>query len=266
MRISTIATLVPAATACFQHADLEKRDSGGVSAWNYLQPGNWASLNESYDLCMTGTQQTPINLRTKEGFAKTHKPNFNNVKGSWDGKLYNWGYGPAFKLDAFANLDVGKLPSITFDGETVYIAQWHTHAPSEHTVNGEVTRAEMHFVTVNETGNFRAVFGMRIDTNSTGNPKSAFFAQLPSIPAHTDIATATPLKMDLLQALNEVDFANRYWSYQGSLTVPPCTQGLRWFVAGNVLRVSRDQMRSLLRSGAWSARPIQERWDHKVNV
>ncbi|KAF4554696.1 Hypothetical protein D9617_4g004510 [Elsinoe fawcettii] len=267
MRLSTIATFVPVVSGCFQHMDLHKRDANIPTNWNFLQPLNWGILSPDYDLCMTGTQQTPINLRTGEGFAKTHKPNFNNVKGTFDGQLSNWGgYGPAFTLDAFTNKEYTKLPSITFDDETVYIAQWHTHAPAEHTVNGEYTRAEMHFVTVTSAGSYRAVFGMRVDVNTTGNTKSNFFAQLPSFPDRNATSTNTPLKMDLLRAINEVGFANSYWTYQGSLTTPPCSEGLRWFLASNVLRVNNAQMRALLRSGSFSSRPIQPRWNHKVNV
>lgn len=74
------------------------------------------------------------------------------------------------------------------------------------------------------------------------------------------------MAIDPLQAIREVaDFSN-FWTYQGSLTSPPCKEGIRWFVARNILFTSVKQMQDLLGASTFSARAEQEVWLHQVNV
>jgi len=72
--------------------------------------------------------------------------------------------------------------------------------------------------------------------------------------------------MDVAQALREVNMFNEFWTYRGSLTSPPCTEGIRFFVARNVLFTSVDQMREVLRVSTYSARAEQEVWMHQINA
>lgn len=62
------------------------------------------------------------------------------------------------------------------------------------------------------------------------------------------------------------DRFNDFWTYRGSLTSPPCTEGLRWFVARNIMFVSDRQMQDMLRVSTFSARAEQEVWNHEINV
>ena len=63
----------------------------------------------------------------------------------------------------------------------------------------------------------------------------------------------------------ELQFAN-IMTDRGSLTSPPCTEGLRWFVARNIMFVSDEQMQAILRVSTYSARSEQEVWRHDINV
>lgn len=63
----------------------------------------------------------------------------------------------------------------------------------------------------------------------------------------------------------EMQFAN-IMADRGSLTSPPCTEGLRWFVARNIMFVSDEQMQAILRVSTYSARAEQEVWRHDINV
>jgi carbonic anhydrase len=74
------------------------------------------------------------------------------------------------------------------------------------------------------------------------------------------------MEIDMLQALKEVNMFNEFWTYEGSLTSPPCTEGIRWWVARNVLFVGVEQMQRILGVSTYSARVEQEVWMHGINV
>lgn len=88
---------------------------------------------------------------------------------------------------------------MTFDNETVWLKGWHVHAPADHSVQGDRSKAELHLVHTDAEGDEKAVVAMRIDP---GNAESAFFAQFPAVPGFDDEA-AHLMQMDGLMALKE---------------------------------------------------------------
>lgn len=174
----------------------------------------------------------------------------------------NWGYGPAFTVTHEKGV-YDKNPSFTFDNETVYLVGWHIHAPADHTVEGYRARAELHLVHVDAKGRERAVLAIRL---SPGNRDSQFLTQLPPIIGFNQTDVTVPLKLNVRQALVSASMFNEFWTYEGSLTSPPCTEGIRWFVARQVLFTGVKQMRDILAGSTYSAREEQRVWQHKINV
>lgn len=201
-----------------------------------------------------------------QGLSLNHVPHFNYQNANVTGQLYNWGYGPAFTLSHPAN-DWTTLPSFTFDdgdgNETVYLSGWHIHSPADHTVQGDRSKAELHFVHVNATGSPRSVLAFRLDP---GSAPSAFISQLPELMSFRDTHTRVNASIDPTLALDEVNRFSEFWTYQGSLTSPPCTEGLRWYVARNILFLSVEQMQAILGVSIYSARAEQEVWLHQINA
>lgn len=113
------------------------------------------------------------------------------------------------------------------------------------------------------TGRIRGVIAIRIDP---GNADSRFFGQLPPIPRFNDTQTQIPIGINPSAALDEVNHLNEFWTYQGSLTSPPCQEGVRWWVARNILFTSNLQMQNILRASTYSARAEQEVWRHQINA
>ena len=188
----------------------------------------------AYELCQTGTQQSPIPLRLDQGLSLGHAITF-DYGSAINGSYYKWGYGPAFELEQEAGCTVGSaasncsitegLPSITFEdngrNETAYLVSWHIHSPADHSVQQDRSKAEMHFVHVDASGHERAVVAMRIDPGLQS--KSAFFSQFEgSYPNFNDTVTQIVDEIDLTLALSEVLHFNEFWTYRGSLTSPPC--------------------------------------------
>ncbi|KAG4028688.1 hypothetical protein MFRU_020g01270 [Monilinia fructicola] len=268
VRLIVAATLLSAVMACPDHdlseGSLMKR-AGGTD-WSYDTSYDWGKISDDYTLCQTGAQQSPVHLNTADGLAKTHKPTF-NYPDSISGSLYNWGYGPAFVP---AGTDLTRNPSMTFDGETVYLKGLHIHSPSEHSINGDRAKSELHLVHAKADGEERAVVGILIDpvAYESNAPNSTFFEslQLSKVPSFKDTTTRISSTLNIKQALTEVKSLDTYWTYEGSLTTPPCTQGLRWFVSNPKLLVGTAQMQELLKVSSFSARVEQEVWGQKVNV
>jgi carbonic anhydrase len=248
--------------ACPEEAfNLHKR-AGGSQDWNYESTYNWGSLNTSYATCQTGTTQSPIPLSLTQGLSSRHIPSFSSAYSSVPGALYNWGYGPAFTVGS-GNIE--SAPSMTFDNETVYLKGWHIHAPADHTVQGDRAKAELHLVHIDAAGRERAVVAIRIDP---GNGDSKFFSQITNssspMPSFTS-TTQIPITLNLMQALSEVNMFADFWTYRGSLTSPPCTEGMRWWVARNTLFVGNGQMQAILGVSTFSSRVEQEVWLHGIN-
>ena len=105
--------------------------------------------------------------------------------------------------------------------------QTHWHSPSEHSVNGKLYDLEMHIVHLYEDGSLGAVLGIFFDREAGGNYDNDFIESV-------DWADATPggteiTYVNMRTFLRSLDL-DHYWSYDGSLTTPPCTEGIKWSV------------------------------------
>ncbi|KAK6526046.1 hypothetical protein TWF281_011086 [Arthrobotrys megalospora] len=247
---------------------LRKRaEPGGNVTWAYEASYDWGRLSDSFELCQIGTQQSPIPLSLTQGLSLNHRPYF-HYSDTYQASLHNWGYGPAVTL-SHPKDDFSQLPHFVFEeetgtNETVYLTGWHIHAPADHSVAGDRSKAELHFVHVTATGKPHAVIAFRIDP---GNTISPFFSHLPPLIRFKDTETRVPMdNFNPVLALAEVNFLNEFWTYKGSLTSPPCSEGIRWFVARNVLFVGVKQMQEILFNSIYSARQEQEVWLHQINV
>jgi len=261
-------------------------------------------LSPDFELCQVGTQQAPIPLNLQQGLSTAHIPIL-NYTGEVSGSYYNWGYGPAFELakarctegstavDCPVNFDA---PNFTFDdngiNETVYLVSWHVHTPADHSVQNDRSKAELHLVHVDRNGSERAVLAIRVDPGILSY--SNFFGQAPFLSSNataTDMAEAEAQQnststlspgarfpnynnLDVRMngtstpaaALQEAGDFREMWTYRGSLTSPPCREGIRFFIARNILFVSNPQMQDILRVSTYSARAEQEVWMHEINV
>ncbi|QSZ37668.1 hypothetical protein DSL72_008767 [Monilinia vaccinii-corymbosi] len=270
LRSIVAVTLFSAVMACPQHADSPEdhmKRSEVASDWVYDTSYNWGKISETYDLCQIGTQQSPIGLITATGLATgVHKPTFSYPR-ALKGQLYNWGYGPAFIP---TSVNITSNPSMTYDGQTLYLKGWHIHAPSDHLIDQVRSKAEIHLVHASADGKEKAVVGIMLDALTHGSKvaNSSFFdsVQLFKTPSVRDKSTMVPSKIDIKRLITEAGSVSKYWTYEGSLTSPPCRQGIRWFVAGSKVLLGADQMMDLLRVSAYSARSEQQVWEQNINV
>ncbi len=212
--------------------------------WRYggsTNPTNWDELKPEYKTCGTGNRQSPINIQTSD-IARRASGNLNFNYGMSDLEVVNNGH------TVKVNYDSGS--SITLDGETYELKQFHFHSPSEHWVNGEAAAMELHFVHQNEAGEI-AVVGVLL-TSGSKNPQ---IAQVWSnLPGEGETKTSKT-RVDASKFLPE----NRsYYRYSGSLTTPPCREGVKWVLFKNPIEASPEQIEAFTNLYPANARPIQE--------
>ena len=200
---------------------------------DYTQNGaNWG---ETVPLCASGVEQSPIDL-SEEGASRSSSMELN-------------GYGYRdFTLPAEgAELErsVDKVYSPVADGEfhlnfadgtkSIFkVLQFHFHAPSEHAVDGKLFDLEVHFVHLYaETNGLGGVIGVFFD-RTAGNYDNDFLTKFWEDGENVDVNVAS--------FLSNVDFSE-YWNYPGSLTTPPCTEGVKWTVIKDVQPISDEQLK-----------------------
>lgn len=208
--------------------------------------------------------QSPIPLLLTQGMSLNHVPTF-SFQQNITGYIFNWGYGPAFTVNHTAAGGITKAPSFKFDNTTAYLKGWHIHAPADHSVQGQRSKAELHLVMADANAKEVAVLAIRIDPGNV-NIFSTFLGQFASNTPSFDDATTIPATMNVASALAEAGNFGEFWTYKGSLTSPPCTEGIRFFVARNVLFASVEQMQQILAVSTFSARVEQQVWQHQINV
>lgn len=219
---------------------------GAVTAedtrWSYKGeegPEHWGELEDGFKLCETGWNQSPIDLVAdltadlpELVFDYTHP-----------GRIEEVNTGHAIQ----ENVIPGNFLLIRDD--RFELKQFHFHSPSEHLVNGEVFPMEIHLVHQNEEGEY-VVLGVLFEEGERNEQMD----QLPSFRrARGEDPYEFPMDFNTL-----VPNRQDYFLYNGSLTTPPCTEGVHWIVLKQPLIASPEQIQhyhDLL--GFDNNRPIQ---------
>lgn len=211
--------------------------------WAYdgkLGPQNWAKLSPEFAACGSGKFQSPIDI--KEGIRLSLEPITFNYKPSQLRILDN---------GHTVQVNYGMGSSITVGGEKYSLVQFHFHKPSEERIEGKSFDMVVHLVHKNLTGNLAVVAVML--RNGAPNPlMQTLWTHLPLMQGKE--ATPKDVKIDVTQFLPT---DRSYYTYLGSLTTPPCSEGVLWLVMKNPMQVSRSQIAAFGRLYEVNARPVQ---------
>jgi carbonic anhydrase len=209
----------PAAKAHFSYANPEG-------------PDHWGDLDPAFATCKSGTKQSPVNLpsvlRTDSSLAITRP-----MSGPIPLVVVNNGHAIQVKNTAAA--------SVTIDNVKYDLAQFHFHSPSEHTIGGKSFDMEMHLVHKSADGKL-AVIALLFTKGAENQILKPLWASMPSA-ASEDPTTVDNVSIDVARLYpNEMKFEH----YEGSLTTPPCTESVSWFVleppAHGGLEMSAEQI------------------------
>jgi len=209
-----------AASSCF---------ASNHPTWSYSGeqgPENWAKLSTDYGAC-AGHNQSPVNLT---GFidADLQPITFNYQSAGHE--ILNNGHTVQINYD--------KGSSIVVDGKTFNLIQFHFHAPSENQINGKSFPLEAHLVHADKDGNLAVVAVMF----EQGIDSSELSKAWRSMPQHAGDRKhlAAPINVEGFLPNNR-----DYYRFNGSLTTPPCTEGVRWLVMKQPLTASARQIEAL---------------------
>jgi len=214
--------------------------------WTYkgeTGPANWGDLKDDYAACGRGSQQSPIDIRSDAAISA----DLGAIK-------FNYKSTPLKVVNNGHTIQVNYAPgsSITVAGKTYQLLQFHFHTPSEHTVDGKAAPMELHFVHRNDAGEL-AVVGVMTEGGQTHEALQPLWDHLPhEINKETTVAG---LQVDAAAFLPPK--SRNYYHYMGSLTTPPCSEIVSWFVLKEPLVVSETQVARFIDTIGANARPVQ---------
>ena len=202
-------------------------------------PDHWGELAEEFDMCSRGKNQSPIDL-VADIDAELPELFFDYTR---PGNLVEINTGHAIQ----ENVNPGNY--LVWRDQRYELKQFHFHGPSEHLVDGEALPMEVHFVHQSESGDY-AVVGLLFREG----PFNELLNELPSFKAaRGEDPFANPIDYNEL-----IEERAEYFLYNGSLTTPPCTEGVKWIVLKRPVIASPEQIQhyhDLL--GFDNNRPIQ---------
>ncbi|KJR43475.1 carbonate dehydratase [Candidatus Magnetoovum chiemensis] len=231
------------------YAGSDKGHGSHTSHWTYegnTGPQNWGSLSGEFKLCAIGKSQSPIDIKDM---------NNSNMPEHLSKITFSYKAVPMNIVNNGHTIQVNYAPgsSITIDDHKYELVQFHFHSPSEHTVDTTAFPMEAHLVHKDAEGKL-AVVGIFL---KEGKKENAFLKNIwDNMPMKADEKKLDNAKMlnvkDLLPAQTE-----RYY-YTGSLTTPPCSEGVSWNVLKEPMEISKEQIAKYVSvMGANTARPVQ---------
>jgi len=213
--------------------------------WTYegeAGPEHWAELSPKYEKCGTGTRQTPIDLASGDA-----------VPMGLEDVEFQYGATEATVLNNGHTIQV-NVPegnAIVLDGVSYGLVQFHFHTPSEHTIDGASYPLELHLVHKDESGNL-AVVGVMLEKGE----KNPVLAQVwgKSLPKSEgkEVALKSPLDLNALLPSDRAAYR-----YLGSLTTPPCSEGVKWIVMKSSVTMTTKQIAAFKKLFPMNARPLQ---------
>lgn len=196
------------------------------SHWGYEgpeAPHNWGKLSPDYALCDSGKNQSPVDIKGSIVSAKTP---LKNAYHSGTQSIENNGHTIQINVKDYGHIEL--------DGEAFDLRQFHFHAPSENQINDKSYPFEAHFVHTNAQNELLVLSVMFLEGNENTELNKAW-ANIPEKEGIVALNTGLDINKLLPNHL-------QYYRFSGSLTTPPCTEGVRWVVLKEPMSVSKAQI------------------------
>jgi carbonic anhydrase len=217
--------------------------------WQYDETEKWGSLNPAYTLCSEGKNQSPVNIdtnKTANGPTQGIKFNYGLIV---PGNIINTGK----LIQVSINSKVDKPANIKVDGTEFVLKRLDIHIPSEHTIDEKHYPMEIQFIHESKQGKRANVSLLAVP----GRPDRTLRKLIQYLPLKAGEAKPLPANA-LRNSEMKRKFAN-YYRYSGSLTTPPCTEGVHWFIMKQPLTFSKQQYEAFKAAiGQDNNRPVQD--------
>ena len=213
---------------------------------------NWGKLDPAYKTCSQGHEQSPIDIRGAH-LNRALQPIEFHYKAS-PVTLENTGNTVRIYPEPGSYIVAG---GVRYD-----LVQFHFHHPGEEAVKGKLTDMDIHLVHKSADGK-QAVIAIRLSEDIATPPNavlSALWPHLPKTPGASEKIT------DFVNPGGLLPQDRGYWTYMGSLTAPPCTEGVRWFVFKQQVEISRDQLKAFGAIYKVNSRTIHDTHGRKIEA
>ncbi|MBF0621205.1 MAG: carbonic anhydrase family protein [Magnetococcales bacterium] len=252
--------ILSSSTFLSANATAKSAGHGGSNAhWGYTGaegPNNWGHLG--YPLCAEGKNQSPVDI-TASANTNLDKIEFHYASSAVNST--NNGHTVQFNYDAGSAITVG--------GKKYALLQFHFHAPSENKINGKPYPMEMHLVHKSDDGRL-AVVGVFFQEEKSDHKKSAdSHDETGNVSLNTVFGAfsgKTGLELQANVKINAKDLLphdSTYLHFMGSLTTPPCSEGVSWFVMKDPVEITTQQLARFQAIYSNNARPAQA-WNRRV--
>ena len=213
--------------------------------WSYggeAGPQAWGQLKPEFNVCAIGKRQSPINIEESATLQGPAEPlQFNYLPSS--GTVVNNGH--TIQVDLFGD------NSVTVRDSTFKLIQFHFHHPSEERVNYKGFSMVAHLVHKNLEGQL-AVVAVLLNPGTANALVDKVWTHMP-----LDAGDRVRLPTGLINMNELLPKDQRYYQFMGSLTTPPCTEGVLWLVLKQPSTVSPAQIRLFSQLFPNNARPVQ---------
>jgi carbonic anhydrase len=226
--------------------------AAGAPAWHYEGaegPAHWGKLSPTFAACGDGRRQSPIDIsKPTRGATPELKASFPPAELRI---AHHEHVADGINNGHTIQINYGGADTLTLGGTSYQLAQYHFHSPSEHTVDGKHLPMEMHMVH-KSADNKLAVVGVFI---AEGAHNKAFDPVWGNLPAQKGVETHfASVKVDVDALLPTTRTSYRY---DGSLTTPPCSEGVSWIIMTTPIQLSGEQVRTFRRLINDNNRPVQ---------
>lgn len=218
---------------------------GGEAHWAYegeVGPQAWGKLKPDFNVCALGKRQSPINIEDGNTLQGPAEPILFNYTSS-NGTVLNNGHT--------IQVDVQGDNTITVRGSRYKLLQFHFHTPSEEQVNGKRAAMVAHLVHKNDDGQL-AVVAVLLEPGVANPLIDKVWTYMP-----LEVNDRVRMPRELLNLNELLPTDQRYFQFMGSLTTPPCTEGVLWTVLKQPMQISRAQYKLFTQLYANNARPVQ---------
>jgi len=215
------------------------------ASWSYegsTGPARWGDLDPAWSLAKSGRQQSPIDIIPAKAVAMPLPPLAVDYSETSLEILNN---GHTIEDDYHGG------GTLTVDDQVYRLAQFHFHSPSEHTIDGKYAAMELHLVHKNAAGEL-AVIGVLIEEGAAHPELALLWDHLPAEPGRSEEIEG--LKVNASRLLPA---SLACWRYAGSLTTPPCSEKVAWFVLRQSITASAEQVAAFRKVIHGNNRPTQ---------
>ena len=244
-KLPPTAAAKPAAPAATRAKAAPGAQAGmaGHEHWSYkgtAGPQTWGGLKPEFTLCGNGQRQSPIDIR-------------GGLPVDLDPVRFNYQASPFGVVDNGHTVQANVAPGnhIEIGGKRFELVQFHFHRPSEERIDGRQFELSVHLVHKDDQGRL-AVVAVLMDK---GQPQAVVQKVWNNLPLERNEEMAARVPMDVSEILPA---DRRYFTYMGSLTTPPCSEGVQWIVMRQPVTMSAEQIDLFARIYPMNARPVQQ--------